>query len=148
MQTAASSEKTKPSPFGTSFQLEKTSVSSSVSESCRHETVQTVRAGSATSSSHSPLCSCGSLTEWSSLQLQEEHLLGVNRKNGQDMVVVVLTRTDNEASPQLQEKQGTACKVAAADKQKSRLSLGGHSARSSTGGISVAQVSKEEQGGL
>ena len=118
--------KAKPQPFNVDYNLYDHS-----------ESFSSVASGSQQSrlisnSSHC-LCSCGSLSEWGSLQLQEQHLLGANKKNGQDMVVVVLTKSDNDTAAR---GEGTA-----GDKLKGRLSAGGASTgRPSHGGVSTSKV--------
>lgn len=87
------------------------------------------------------LCSCASLEQWSSLQLSQQHLLASNCNTSsepatnskcagsQDMVVLVLPRTDQEAA---------AAGGTAADKPKPRMS--GVSIAASTGQQSTSGV--------
>lgn len=111
--------------------------------------------GAASSSSTCPhgLCSYGSLSTWSSLQLQEQHLLGGGNSNAcstsncstactgqvsraaQDMVVLVLPRGEKDTAAAAGNGAGTG-------KQKPRTSQGGSNLRVSSAGSmqSVRQV--------
>lgn len=118
MQQASQSDQgagtSKLEPFRSLGCLQTTSVGSSAASDSQH--------GRLATEGSQCLCNCGSLSEWSSLQLQEQHLLEPSSRNAQDMVVVVLTKSDNAAAT---ETDSTAL-----EKQKARLSSGGRSLQS------------------
>lgn len=91
----------RPTPFNVQHNLDKSSFNSSSASDC--------------CSQGAPVCTCGSLTGWSSIQLQEQHLLGACSRSPQDMFVVVLTNAEQQAADSSAQQQKPRASPAAAD---------------------------------